>query len=300
MRPVTFSVAILALFCSLVWSVNSLAIKFTTDHIPPLGAAGIRFAIGLLVVLAWAMFTRTSLRPRRCEMWIVVFHGAILFVQISLLNWGTAHTLAARSSVLIAANVVFVAVLAPFVAGAAHLTPRRGVGFMVCTAGLLVVFGDQLGGWRPKVLAGDIAVLGSSFLLGFKIAHVKRSLATMEPCRLLFWQAVIAVPIFMAFSFWFEGLDAYAWRMPALIAVSYQGLFVTGFCFICWTYLLRHHDAASLSVFGFTSPVFGVVLSILMRSDEHVTLSLLLGSVLVGVGIMLATTRLGMSRADDS
>jgi len=299
-RPITFSVALLALLCCLIWSANSLAIKFTTDHIPPIGAAGIRFGIGMVPVVLWAMLARIPLRLSRLDCPIVIFHGLLLFVQISLLNWGTSRTEAARSSVLLAANVVFVALLAPLVVGGGErLTTRRIVGFAVGSVGLLVVFGDQIGGWRPDILAGDCAVLASSFLLGFKITHMKRSIVALHPCHILFWQGVISVPLFMAYSVVVEGVHAYDWRLPAVIALGYQGLGVTGFCFICWTMLLRRHDAASLAIFGFASPLFGAALSIMMRADEQATMPLLAGAVLVTIGIMLATTRIRKKRLPD-
>jgi len=282
--------------CCFFWSANSLAIKFTTDHLPPIGSAGLRFGIGLLPVTVWALLSGVSLRPRKEDWPVLLFHGAILFVQIALLNWGTARTEAARSTVLLTAHAVFVALLAPLVAGGERLTARRFIGFAICAAGLLAVFADQLGAWRRDILTGDAMVLGSSFLLGFKIAHVKRSIVAVDPCRLLFWQAMIAIPMFMMYSLLFEGLDAYQWRLTAVLALGYQGFFVTGFCFICWTIMLKRHDAASLAVYGFTTPLFGVALSIALRPGERATLPLLLGAVLVAGGIVLATTGRSIKR----
>ena len=296
-RPITIPAALLALACCFFWGANSLAIKFSVDSLPPVGVAGLRFALGLLVTGAWARLTGVCLRMQRSDWLIVMTNSAILLVQISLLNWGTAKTEAVRSTVLVTAHIVFVALLAPLVAGVERLTGRRLMGLAVCAVGLLAVFGDQLGGWRKTVLLGDAIVLCSSVVLGFRIAYLKRSVATIDPCRLLYWQAMFAVPIFLIYSVLFEGINAYNWRPSAVLAVGYQGFIVTGFCFISWTMLLKHHEASSLAVFGFTSPLFGLAMSLALRPSERATLPLLTGAVLVAVGIFLATTRGGAGGA---
>ncbi len=281
--------AIAALVCCLFWGANSLAIKISVDYLPPIGAAGLRFELGLLVTVAWARASGVSLRLRRAHVPMVMNLGALLFVQIALLNWGTDKTEAARSTVLITGHVVFVAVFSPLVAGGERVTVRRFIGLMICSAGLLAVFGDQLG--AQDIILGDVTVLASSLLLGLKIAYVKRCVATIDPCCLLFWQGMIAVPLFLIYSVLFEGIGAYRWHPDAILAIAYQGFIVAGFCFICWTILLKHHDAGSLAVFGFTSPLFGVAMSFVLRPQEHATLPLLSGAVLVALGIYLATTR---------
>jgi drug/metabolite transporter (DMT)-like permease len=290
-RPVTVPVALLMTLCCFLWGSNSLAIKFSVDSLPPLGVAGLRFGLGWLVAMAFWRPRWADLRPNRSELRMIFGNSAIMFVQIWLLNWGTQKTLAASSTVMITAHVVFVAIFAPLVAGSESLTVRKIGGLTVCSLGLLAVFGDQLFERRDSLWIGDAAVLASAALLGLKIVYAKRCLsASLTPTKLLTWQFALISTSFLISSVMLEGVDSYQWRTSAVLGVLYQGLIVAGFCFITWMTLLQHHSAESLAVFSFTSPLFGVAISLLLRPDEHATRLLLMGAVFVAAGIYLVST----------
>jgi drug/metabolite transporter (DMT)-like permease len=61
---------------------------------------------------------------------------------------------------------------------------------------------------------------------------------------------------------------------------------VAGFCFLVAATLLRQFRASRLAVFGFVSPVFGVLLSNLILG-EAISPALLASMVLVGAGIAI-------------
>ena len=57
--------------------------------------------------------------------------------------------------------------------------------------------------------------------------------------------------------------------------------------YLVWNWLLRRYLASRLGVFLFMTPIFGVVLSVLLL-DESVGLPFVAGSVLVLFGLLLA------------
>ena len=57
--------------------------------------------------------------------------------------------------------------------------------------------------------------------------------------------------------------------------------------YLVWNWLLRRYLASRLGVFLFMTPIFGVVLSVLLL-DETVGLPFVGGSLLVLVGLLLA------------
>jgi len=75
----------------------------------------------------------------------------------------------------------------------------------------------------------------------------------------------------------------------ALAGVFYQGAIVGGLAFTVWAYLLRHHTPGPLTLFNFTVPIFGVLLSGLVM-EETVTVRLVFGVCAVFAGIWLAAT----------
>jgi drug/metabolite transporter (DMT)-like permease len=63
---------------------------------------------------------------------------------------------------------------------------------------------------------------------------------------------------------------------------------VQGLSLIIWATLLTRHSPGSLSVFSFTVPIFGVVLSAWILSEE-ITARLIWGVIAVSIGIGVAT-----------
>ncbi len=84
----------------------------------------------------------------------------------------------------------------------------------------------------------------------------------------------------------FEGSWEFALGGSVIAAVLYQGLIVAGFCFIIQTTLLRRYVASRLTVFGFITPVAGVILSNLLLS-ERISLGLVASLILVAAGITI-------------
>ncbi len=50
----------LSLLLAVLWGGNYVAIKVGVTHLPPVGAAGIRFVIGMLAVYGWTRFRRSQ------------------------------------------------------------------------------------------------------------------------------------------------------------------------------------------------------------------------------------------------
>jgi drug/metabolite transporter (DMT)-like permease len=220
-----------------------------------------------------------------------------LFAQISLLNVGMQRTNAAHGSILINSYPVVVAVLAPLVLPGDRLSGRQKLGLAASMAGMaVVVLGPSggaaaLGGSSPDqaTLSGDAWVLSSGLLLGFKLAYTKWALALVEPAKLLFWHEAIAVVLFFSTSAALEGPAAYHFTARALVGVFYQGVVVAGFVFALWTMLLRRHRVSQLATFGFTTPLFGVFFSGVLRGDA-ITPAVIAGGAGVAAGIYLATS----------
>jgi drug/metabolite transporter (DMT)-like permease len=101
---------------------------------------------------------------------------------------------------------------------------------------------------------------------------------------------VLALPVFLGTALWFEPLTLKPVTAEPVLAILYQGVVIGGFCFVAWTRLLRRHSPGSLSVFGFSVPVFGVILSAFIF-DEAITGRIIAGVAAVTAGIVIVTRR---------
>jgi drug/metabolite transporter (DMT)-like permease len=152
--------------------------------------------------------------------------------------------------------------------------------------GLLVLFADGLL-VNTGTLLGDALVLASGALLGARFVYTRSLTQGIDPIRLLVWQDIMAVPVFVALSLAFESFTDYSLGSGVVPAVLYQGLVVAGFCFVIQVNLIKRYQTASVSAFGFATPVFGVSLSALLLG-EGVTWTLAASLALVTTGILLA------------
>lgn len=280
----TIQAGSLALMAAILWGGMNVAIKVALIGIPPLALAGIRFVIGVMVVLIWTLMIRVPLKLEPGET-RGLFQLALLFVaQIGMLNIGTHFTLASRSTVLISTNPFFTALFAHIFLTGDRLSLLKVVGMTFSFLGVVVIFAESIAIRDFQYLSGDLMVLSAGMLLGLRLVYIKRLTQGMHPGKLLIWQSSLSIPIFLLLSLIFERNFSYAITPAVVLAVLYQGLIVAGFCFILWTMLLRRFMASRLGVFHFVTPVFGVLFSHLFLG-ETVSYGLVASMLLVGVGI---------------
>ena len=81
-------------------------------------------------------------------------------------------------------------------------------------------------------------------------------------------------------------------RIEAGLGLLYQGLVVAGFCFAVQSQLLKRHPAARLSIFAFSTPIFGVLIAWAFREAAPSTWLLAAGAA-VATGIALVNWKPG-------
>jgi drug/metabolite transporter (DMT)-like permease len=278
--------ALLVVLCCALWGGNSVAVKFTVAHIPPIGCAGIRFFLSVGLIAVWCRIEGTSLRLTREQIWPVVSNALLLFFQMAAFNWGTHQTHAGRASVFINVHPFVVAPLSWLLLGE-PIGWRGIVGLVLAGSGVAMLF-DQPGYTSGASLVGDLAVLVSGALIGVMMIYQKGLLRRMRPNHLLFWHLALSLPLFFGYSAILEGFESYRFNRESVIGLVYQSVLVSGFCFITWMSLLRRYPANQLAAFGFLTPFFGIGSAHLLLG-EPMAPSLVLGCVLVGWGLYLVT-----------
>ena len=277
----------LALLAAILWGGNAVFIKMGLDGIPALAMAAVRFVLGAGVVWAAALFAGVGARVPPDQMRGLLGLALLFVAQIGLLNVGTDYTTAGRSTILISAYPFFIALFAHFYIPGDRLNLAKLLGLGCSFAGVVLILGPSLVLRETEYLLGDALVLLSGALLGLRQVVIKRLVQGLHTYQVLFWQAVLSLPIFAVLSLIFEQGGHYELTGPVVIAVLYQGLVVAGSCFILWVFLLQHHSASRLGVYGFVTPVVGVGLSQVLLG-EVVTWELVVSVGLVAVGIAVA------------
>jgi len=289
------SAGALALLASFLWGGNQIAIKAGLAGVPAIAMAGLRFSLGLLIVVAAARWAGVSVRMDRQRLWGHVGLGLLFIVQIIALNGGTQYTNASRSTVLITTYPFFTALFAHFLIPGDRLDLPKVMGLGLAFAGVVLMFAEGLAPGQGGYLLGGAIVLLSGMLLGLRQVVLKRLVHGQHPYQVLFWQALMGVPVFFALSWWWESEAAWVWTPGVVAGVLYQGVVVAGFCFILWVSLLRRHSASRLGVFGFSTPIVGVLFSAWIMGDP-LTPMLVASVGLVALGIVAVNADVGWLR----
>ena len=272
-------VAVLAL----LWGGNSVGLKIGLESLPPITLSTMRFALGWVLVIAWALLRGHSLSVPRSDLVGIAALSALFVAQTIALTVGTHHTSAAHSTIIMSAFPFFTALFAHGLVPGDRLTAPVMVGIFIAFVGVAATFiGRNIA--TGATALGDLLVLGSSIGLALRTVYAKRLSRRIDALRLLFWMLTLSLPPYAALSLIFEDPLAAHFSTRSIVALAYVGLVVAGFCFLSWFAMLHRYSPSRLSVLFFLQPLAGLAGSRLLV-NEPVGPTLIAGGILVAAGI---------------
>jgi drug/metabolite transporter (DMT)-like permease len=282
----TSGAVFMALVSAALWGGNTVAVKYAVEDISPIACAGWRFLLSLPIIAIFAWFEGISLWPGRSSLVPILINTLFLLVQIASFNIGTSMTQAGRASVLINIHPFVVAPLAWWFLGE-RLRWYGLVGILLAAVGIGWLSHERLPGLEDAS-TGDAILAASAILLGVQSIYQKASLTRVRGTVLLFWQTLLSVPCFFIISALCEDRHGLPQQVNAWLGLAYQGVAVSGLCFIMWFMLLRRYPVSQVASIGFLVPIFGVASGMIFL-NEQLTFTLAGSTALVGLGIYLVT-----------
>jgi len=285
------SAGIIAWICLLIvfWAGNSIFIKTTIRDIPPSWAAFLRFAPALPFIGLFTKSRKADFRISGKEFGLISIVAIGLFLQIFLFNLGSQWTNGGRITLFIFSYPLYVPVIAHFILREERLRLPVLLGYIIAFLGLLIPLLSRINA-PGSSLKGDLIELASSLVLALMIVLNKRIIQIINKWTVFFWRALLSVVMFLVLALLLEDFDPKQVKWDAWLALSYQVLVVSIFCFLSYQYILANHNSSRLAVFFFATPLIGMALGMLVY-QEPFDPSLLLGCLLVGVGIVVVNFR---------
>ena len=299
-RPVSWRVGLLALIVSFFWSGNIVSIKVGLATIPPYWSAFWRMAVAALAVAAWTWALGKPIVFRRSHVVQMLVLSVMFTAQIAVFNLSVHYTSPAYAVVLLNTNPILVNLMSHFFVSDDRLTVARVLGLAIAFGGIsYVMLGQPDARLAPDPLLGNSLMLVSALLLATRIVYTQHLVQGMDPLRPVIWQMAFSLPAFAALGLAFEEPLLQPLGYEAVVAMLYQALVVAGFCFVAWTMLLQNYSAGNLAVYGFTVPIFGILLSAAIFG-EQITWHLLGGALAVATGIAIVTGAKRRQNANES
>lgn len=291
-QPLTARAGALALLLSTLWAGNPVANKAGLDDAGPMRLGWLRFAIGGVVVLIYAVATRQSFRVLRHEWVPLALLGTLFTVQLAFMNIGQDFSTAGHAVVVTSTFPLWTGVFAHFFVPGDRMSRSRTLGTLVAYSGVIAVFYKGFADSSSDFLVGDLLLLGSAVLLGGRQVYLSQLGQGIAQHKLLISQGVFGVTTFVIASLIFESDEAFVVTTRLVVALLYTGVLIAGLGFIGQTWLLKRYLPSRVTVISLSQPIFGVLFSWWILG-ESVGGELYIGAALVVVGSALAQRKVG-------
>jgi len=289
-RPLSAKAGVFALTLSTMWAGNPVATKAGLADAGPLRLGYLRFIIGAIVVLIYAIATKQSFRVLRHEWLPLGLLGLLFTVQLAFMNVGQDYTTAGHAVVVTTTFPLWTGVFAHFFVPGDRMSRSRTFGTLIAYSGVVAVFYKGFADSSSEFLIGDLLLLVSAMLLGGRQVFLSQLGQGIAQHKLLMAQSVFGISTFVIASLVFESDEAFTVTTRLVVALLYTGGLIAGLGFIGQTWLLKRYLPSRVTVLSLSQPIFGVLFSWWILG-ESIGGELYVGAVLVVIGSALAQRR---------
>jgi drug/metabolite transporter (DMT)-like permease len=289
-RPLSAKAGVLALTLSTMWAGNPVATKAGLADAGPLRLGYLRFILGAIVVLIYAIATKQSFRVLRHEWLPLGLLGLLFTVQLAFMNVGQDYTTAGHAVVVTTTFPLWTGVFAHFFVPGDRMSRSRTFGTLIAYSGVVAVFYKGFADSSSEFLIGDLLLLVSAMLLGGRQVFLSQLGQGIAQHKLLMAQSVFGISTFVIASLVFESDEAFTVTTRLVVALLYTGGLIAGLGFIGQTWLLKRYLPSRVTVLSLSQPIFGVLFSWWILG-ESIGGELYVGAVLVVIGSALAQRR---------
>jgi len=277
----------IAVLCMAVLGGSYTAGKIALQHLPIFGILLLRMLITTATLGGYAAWAGTSLSYRGREARFILAQGGFFILSQTLLFIGLTMTSAGRAAILFNMQPFFTLLLLPLLVPSERLTARRWIGTGIAFAGVALVLGER--GLAGGSLLGDLLVLVSALGWTGNVILNKRMPNRISPVAVIFWNAVVAIPVFGLLTLLLERGAAWNFTAAALGSLFYLGAVAAGLGFVLVVWLINSYSASRVNVFVFLSPVFGVLIGWALLG-ESIGVQQALGAAAVAAGILVVSS----------
>ena len=287
-----------AMLCCFLWGSAFPGIKVgydlwnidSSDTISIIRFAGVRFFLaGILVIILGSIIQKKPLLPRKDEIPLILFLSLFQTIgQYVFFYLGLAHTTGVNSAVVDSLTTFFAIILAAFLFHTEKLTGRKLIGCALGFTGVLIINLNGSGFHLNPLGDGLIAL--SAICYGVSSNLIKKYSSDHDTVlfsgyQFMFGGLIMAIPTFLINKKTaFTGASAPA---SAVLILIYLAL-VSSVAYTLWGILLRNNDVSRISIYGFMTPVFGVILSAMFLGEAGLLgIKHIISLILIAAGILI-------------
>ena len=289
-------VVIAALFCCALWGSATPFIKtgyavLFDEGKPDLAStilfAGVRFALaGLITIVIYSVARRKILLPKRESLGIIGIVSVFqTIVQYFFFYVGLANTTGEKGTILSGSSSFFAIITSCLFFKQEKLSIKKIVACIIGFAGIVVVNFNNLE--FTMNFLGDAFVLFSGISLGISSVLMKKYSGKEDPVVISGYQFMLGGTVMAIVGFAFGGRVDFTRGNGFLILLYLAAL--SAVAYALWGVLLKHNPVSKVTIFSFTTPVFGVILTKIMLPNESKVdiANLIVSLLLVALGVFM-------------
>ena len=249
--------------------------------------AGIRFFFaGVLTVAIYSIARRRLLYPKPRGIKNIAIVGLFqTVIQYFFFYVGLANTSGAKGTVISGSSSFFAILISALIVKQEKLTPKK---IIACVIGFLGIIAVNLNGLDFSMnLMGDAFVMFSAISLAISSVLMKIFSKEEDPVVISGYQFIMGGAV-MVFSGLILGGRINNFDLSAFGIMVYLSL-LSAVAYALWGILLKHNPVSRVTIFSFMTPVFGVLLTMLILPAESTVspLNLIISLLLVSGGVFL-------------
>lgn len=294
------AIVLIALLCCALWGSATPAIKTgylllemapNAESSPDVQSillfAGVRFFFaGVLTVLIFSIARRKFLYPKLGNLGrvgiISVFQTILQYLFFYI---GLANTTGVKGTIASGSSTFFALLISALIFKQEKLTLKKILACVLGFAGIIMVNLDGL--TFDMNFLGDCFVIFSAISAGTSSVLIKRFSKHEDPVTLSGYQFILGGAFMAIVGFCFGG-QIHLKDFAGAAVLAYLAL-LSAISYSLWGILLKYNPVSRVTIFSFSTPVCGTLLSVIMLPDSKGInpLNLVITLALVSAGIFL-------------
>ncbi|MBE7636782.1 EamA family transporter [Sneathiella sp. P13V-1] len=289
----------LLLLLSVLWGGSFFFNGVALQQIPVITVVFSRVFLAAIALLIILKIRGISFPTDKDLLFAFIIMGLLNnLIPFCLIVSGQTMISSGLASVLNATTPLFTALVAHFFSReeAERLGPRRISGIMFGIAGVAILLGPTIGtvGFTGDQVIGQIAVLIATLCYGFGVVYTRRvSKSGLPPIVTAAGQLCASSIMMLPIMLVMDQPWAFATELSLHVYVALAGLALlsTALAYILYFHLISSAGATNASLVTLVIPVSAILMGYLFLSEE-VTVQMILGMIVIGLGLLIIDGRL--------
>ena len=278
-----FKYWVLLIFLGALWGSAFMFIKVATPEYGPVALVNARLIIASLIFLP--ILLRKKYLPLLAPIWkhvlvLSVINNMIPFTLFSFASLGSSSNILAILNATTAFNTM---VIAYFWINES-VTLKQIIGLILGFIGVIILVNPQN---SEATLISSISCLVAAAFYSLSTVFIQKNSAKTNKLVLIGWSIVFSAVLMMPISYIYlpESIPSF----EANISAVWLGAVSTGLGFLGYVRLIDKIGAVKTSIVAYFLPVFGILWGYIFL-DEKISISVVIGCLVVLMGIFLATS----------